>query len=193
MRLVFNRRWLRIVLVSALGAGLLVFVLGWFSPQILTVDSGPVTGDVLVVLGGGTTERCGRAAELFRQRVAPKILVSGEGDSQASRQALTALGVPAPAIALESESHNTFENAKLSAIMLRQMGAHRVVIVTSWYHSRRALACFRQQAPDIRFYSRPAYDGCHRPGWEWKKLGKYVGAEYLKLAGYVVRHGVWPG
>jgi len=180
-------------LVSALGSGLLAFVLGYYSPEILTVDSGPVTGDVLVVLGGGTTERCGRAAELFRQRVAPKILASGEGDSLASQWALIKLGVPAPVIALESESHNTFENARFSVNRLRQMGAHRVVIVTSWYHSRRALACFRQQAPDLVFYSRPAHDGCHRPGWDWKKYGKYVGAEYLKLAGYVVRHGVWPG
>jgi uncharacterized SAM-binding protein YcdF (DUF218 family) len=43
--------------------------------------------------------------------------------------------------------------------LLRQMGAKRVIIVTSWYHSRRALACFEHYAPDIKFYSRPSYFG----------------------------------
>ena len=39
------------------------------------------------------------------------------------------------------------------------MGAQRVIIVTSWYHSRRALACFEHYAPDMKFYSRPSYFG----------------------------------
>ena len=191
-RLFFHRRWLWLF-GTLLAAGAVIFVLGYFAPQILTVDSGPVTADVLVVLGGGTTERCGRTVELFRQQVAPKILVSGAGSCLSDEQALMARGVPATAIVLECDSHDTFENAKFSVLRLRQMGAHRVVIVTSWYHSRRALACFNKLAPELKFYSRPTYDGSQRSEWKWKTLGVYIRNEYLKLIGYVFWHGVWPG
>src|SRR5262245_5619745 len=62
---VLARRWpsvmaltLGLVLLAATGAI-------YFAQELLATDSGPVTGDVLVVLGGGWTERPKRAAELF--------------------------------------------------------------------------------------------------------------------------------
>jgi uncharacterized SAM-binding protein YcdF (DUF218 family) len=67
--------------------------------------------------------------------------------------------VPEKVIMLECGSHTTRENAEFSIPLLRQIGAHRVIIVTSWYHSRRALMCFEHYAPDIKFYSRPSYAG----------------------------------
>jgi uncharacterized SAM-binding protein YcdF (DUF218 family) len=72
------------------------------------------------------------------------------------------------------------------------MGARRVIIVTSWYHSRRALHCFEHYAPDITFYSRPSYFGFARKDWKYKGIGKFVKSEYLKLIGYWARYGVCP-
>jgi len=143
-------------------AGLLLVLLAalaWFFPQqVLTVDSGPVKGDVLVVMGG-YPDRAVRAAELFKQGEAPKVLVSGLGDSASNRKLLEQNGVTNTAIILEGKSRTTRENAEFSIPLLRQMGARRVIIVTSWYHSRRALMCFEHYAPDIQFYSRPSYFG----------------------------------
>ena len=56
----------------------------------------------------------------------------------------------------------TRENALLSIPLLRSHDDTRVIIVTSWYHSRRALNCFRHYAPDLHFYSRPSYSGFAR-------------------------------
>jgi uncharacterized SAM-binding protein YcdF (DUF218 family) len=74
----------------------------------------------------------------------------------------------------------------------RPAGAKRVIIVTSWYHSRRALHTFQHYAPDIQFYSRPSYFGYPRTQWSRDGISGYIRAEYVKLAGYWVCYGVWP-
>ena len=71
-------------------------------------------------------------------------------------------------------------------------GGKRVIIVTSWYHSRRALRTFQHYAPDMQFYSRPSYYGYPRAQWSRAGISGYIRAEYLKLAGYWVCYGVWP-
>jgi|ERR1039458_8816107 uncharacterized SAM-binding protein YcdF (DUF218 family) len=67
-----------------------------------------------------------------------------------------------------------------------------VVLVTSWYHSRRALHTFQHYAPDIQFYSRPSYYGYPRTQWSREGISGYIRAEYVKLAGYWVCYGVCP-
>ena len=101
-------------------------------------------------------------------------------------------GVTNAAIILESKSRTTRENAEFSIPLLRRMGAHRVIIVTSWYHSRRVLACFEHYAPDIQFYSRPSYFAYPRTEWRPKGISGYVKSEYVKLPGYWVCYGVCP-
>jgi uncharacterized SAM-binding protein YcdF (DUF218 family) len=183
-------------LLKCLGAlAVLAVVLGvaaWMFPQqVLTVDSGPVKADAFVVLGG-TADRPVRAAELFKAGEAPKIIVSGLGNTVLNEHALERDGVPQTAILLEPKSRTTRENAEFSIALLRQMGAHKVIIVTSWYHSRRALACFEHYAPDMTFYSRPSYFASARAEWRPKGVLGLVRAEYWKLAGYWVRYGVCP-
>src|ERR1035441_5466739 len=75
-----------------------------FPRQFLCVDSGPVKADVLVVLGGGSHERPERAAELFKEHAAPRIIVSGLGDYDINRRLLIAAGVPASAIEMGNQS-----------------------------------------------------------------------------------------
>jgi len=187
-----RRKILKILLVLFVML-LLAGLAAWFFPQeVLTVDSGPVKADVMVVMGGAWLERPQRAAELFKQGEAPKILVSGSGDYELNEQFLEKGGVPDAAIRLESNSHTTRENAEFSIPLLRQMGAHRVIIVTSWYHSRRALACFEHYAPDIKFYSRPSYFAYPRAQWRPKGISGDIQAEYVKLIGYWLRYGVCP-
>ena len=188
-------RKLKFLFKIALGLFVLLLSLAaaaFFSPQsFLCVDSGTVKADVIVVLGGGSHERPERAAEIFKEHAAPRIIVSGLGDDEINRQLLIQAGVPAGVIQIESKSKTTLENAKFTIKLLRQQKVKRVIIVTSWYHSRRALASFRHFAPEIKFYSRPSYFAFARADWS-HNLEKRIYLEYAKLAGYWIRYGVCP-
>jgi uncharacterized SAM-binding protein YcdF (DUF218 family) len=105
---------------------------------------------------------------------------------------LVAAGVPANAIELETQSRTTMENAQFTIQLLREEKLTRVIIVTSWYHSRRAVACFRHYAPELKFYSRPSYFATARADWPHNRIGSRVRLEYAKLLGYWIRHGVCP-
>jgi uncharacterized SAM-binding protein YcdF (DUF218 family) len=170
-----------------------VAVFAWFYPEkFLCVDSGKnVLADVIVVLGGGA-ERPVRAAELFHAHAAPRILLTGEGDDEINRQILLAHGVPASVILVENKSTTTQENAAFSAKILRAEQIRSAILVTSWYHSRRSLKTFERFAPELKFYSRPAYYGFARADWKKTGVGKRLRLEFLKLPAYAVRYGVNP-
>ena len=160
--------------------------------NLLAKDSGPVQADAIIVLGGGWNERAERAAELYRDHAAPLVIVSGRGDCETNRTVLIQGGVPPDAIELECNSSSTRENALFTLPILRQKGAHNVIIVTTWYHSRRALACFRHYAPEINFYSRPSFYAADRSEWNRKSVAPYIRREFIKLPGYWVVYGVKP-
>jgi uncharacterized SAM-binding protein YcdF (DUF218 family) len=185
----------RIIKLVFLLAVLLALLGGaaWLYPEkFLCVDSGKgVSADVIIVLGGGA-ERPLRAAELFKARAAPRILITGAGDDEINRRILLAHGVPASAIEVENRSTTTHENAEFSLVLLRAEKIHSVILVTSWYHSRRAERTFEHYAPEIKFYSRPSYYGFDRKDWHKSLVGKRLRLEFAKLPGYWIRYGINP-
>jgi uncharacterized SAM-binding protein YcdF (DUF218 family) len=181
--------------VFLLGSALLalVAVVAWFYPEkFLCVDSGPVAADVIVVLGGGVHERPVRAAELFQQHAAPRILLTGAGDDVINLSILRKKGVPLGVIERESDSLTTCENALFSIQRLRAQHVRSVILVTTWYHARRALKTFEHFAPEIKFYSRPSYYAFDRGDWSKPGNFKRMRLEFLKLPGYWLRYGVNP-
>ena len=188
-----RRSWLKITLVLGFFVLLLVvLVAGLFSRQLLTVDSGPAQADVLLVLGGGGLERPVRAAELFKAGAAPMVICTGAGDADSHMAALVVAGVPASAVQMESRSFTTRENAEFTIALLHARHLKSAIIVTSWYHSRRALACFEYYGPDLKFYSRPTH-----PENIWKYPRPHgpifrVFTEYLKILGYWLCYGISP-
>jgi len=187
LKLLFKIARLAAVIALLLGSA------AWFYPEkFLTVDSGPVAADVIIVIGGGGHERPLRAAQLFQQHAAARIIITGAGDDRINRQLLLANGVPARAIEIENKSTTTRENAEFTGQLLRAEKIHSAILVTSWYHARRALKTFRHFAPRLKFYSRPSYYAFARD--DWKKLGvnRLMRLEFLKLPGYWIRYGVNP-
>jgi len=115
--------------------------------------------DALVLLGcratrgelpGAAARRVRRAAEAYHAGLAPRVVVSGgrpwpdgvEADLLA--RALEAQGVPESALVLERESRTTRENAARSAVVLANLRAVRVGLVSCDWHLPRAIACFRR-------------------------------------------------
>jgi uncharacterized SAM-binding protein YcdF (DUF218 family) len=188
----WKRKWiLRIALATSILFFALAAVAFCLPQKILCIDSGTARADVIVVLGGGAHERPERAAELFKEHDAPRIVVSGFGDDEISRRILNGAGVPANVIQLESKSRTTEENAEFTIKLLREQKLKSAIIVTSWYHSRRALKTFGHFAPEIKFYSRPSYFAFNRADWT-RAFAKRVYLEYAKLPGYWIRYGASP-
>jgi uncharacterized SAM-binding protein YcdF (DUF218 family) len=179
--------------LALIGLAALLALFAWsFPQQVLCIESGPTKADAIVLLGGGSYERPARAAELFKEGVAPRIIITGAGDDEINRHLLLKAGVPDHAIRVESASKSTKENALFTIPLLREDHATNVILVTSWYHSRRTLKCFRHFAPDLRFHSRPSYYAYPRAEWHTQGIARRIRAEYPKLLGYWICYGVCP-
>ncbi len=188
----WGKRLLKIVIIFATLVVLLAAAMFLFPQAFLCVNSGPVKADVIIVLGGGGThERPEYAARLFLDHAAPRVLVSGAGDDEINRRILVRDGVPAQAIQVEGKSTTTRENARFCGEILKAEKIRSAIIVTSWYHSRRALKTFEHFASGIKFYSRPSYYNYKHSHWS-RDFSRRVYWEYVKLPGYWVVYGVWP-
>lgn len=182
----------RVNVRRALGIALLLLVLAVvagfvFAEQLLGVFHSPAPADAIVVLGGEPITRTRAAAFLVTNGFAPRVILSGSGDCEENRDHLKQLGVRTNIVELECQSTSTQENALFTVKLLREHKCKRVIIVTSWFHSRRALSCFRKYAPEIEFISVPAPRTA-----VWKYERNYIAAEYGKMIIYGARFGIFP-
>ncbi|BAY19754.1 hypothetical protein NIES21_56190 [Anabaenopsis circularis NIES-21] len=128
--------------------------------------------EAIIVLGGATKsaffprpdvdlseqgDRIIYAAQLYRQKKAPVIIVSGgridwrnggTPESTDIASILTEIGVPSQAIIEEPLSLNTYQNAVNVKKILQSRGIHKVLLVTSAMHMPRSLKIFRRQSID---------------------------------------------
>ena len=149
-----SSRWL----VGLAIAGLIAISLFLAYPWVLTQAAGwlvtndPIApADALIVLSGDSTgERVMQGVALWRQGVAPRVILSGGPigrwvtAAEIMRREALLLGLPSRAILLEEESRSTWEQAVKTLPMVKRLGARRVIIVTSPYHARRARWTFRR-------------------------------------------------
>lgn len=163
-----------------------------FWKEYLVVSLPLKHADALIVPGGEPLARPLEAARLYRQGVAPKVFVTGIGDSGTIRKVLLEQGVPASAIIVETKARTTHANALLLKPMLEAAKVHTALIVTSPFHTRRALATFRKVMPEITFGVTDA-----SIGWWGKPEGRgdvnrFAMLEFLKTAEYWMLYGVSP-
>lgn len=143
--------------------------------------------DAIVVLGGEPVVRVRTAAVLVSNGFAPRVIISGSGDCEDNGRLIEKMGVRTNMVEVECDSKTTQENARFTVKLLREHGCKQVIVVTSWYHSRRALNTFRRYAPEIRFMSAPVE---RTKPWRYER--SYIMAEYAKTIWYAVRYGIWP-
>ena len=195
---------------------LLVLLLVWvliapFLATNLIVEKPLEKADAILVLGGSSTfiERTHKAAELYKNGVAPKIFLTNDGLQggwndkekrnpyffERARWELIAQGVPESAIEVLPEVvEGTQDEAILLAKTAREQNLKSILLVTSAYHTRRALSTFETVlrenigATETGIVSPPT--GLQTPSeyywWLRPKGWQFVAGEYLKIVYYWV-------
>ena len=182
-----RRRRLRILVLTGAAILILIAALFVFAEPLLCVRSSLSPADAIVVLGGEPLVRVKTAAALITNGYAPSVFLTGQGDCEDNLRHLQQLGISTNHVVLECDSISTQENALFTVKLLRERQCKRVIIVTSWFHSRRALSCFSKYAPEIEFLSAPA----PRSG-PFRYERNYIAREYIKIAWYALRWQVLP-
>jgi uncharacterized SAM-binding protein YcdF (DUF218 family) len=186
-------------------------LVAWLGARFLITEAPLEKADVIVVLGGSANyqERAREAARLLLDGRSQRILITNDNMrgpwSQAeqrnpffnerTREEITSAGVPAEKVELLTQPvSSTYEEAQLVRQYASDRGLQSVLIVTSAYHSRRALWTFSRVFRDtpVRVGLIRVNPGDETPppatwwltarGWRW------VPTEYVKMIYYVVKY-----
>lgn len=164
------------LLVLAAGGYLLRERILFGMGQALVRSEAPRRADAIVVLGGDWRgSRILKAAELAREGYAPRVVVSGVrgmyGNTEADMAIAFAVRRGAPRdifIAARGDVVSTRGEAAEDVAMLREMGAHSYLLVTSDYHTRRARRVFAREAPDLEVHAVASDDPMWNGGYWWR-------------------------
>ncbi len=197
------RRRVARVVAGIVAAYLLAFhtPLLWVLAAPLRVADPPRPADAIVVFaggvgesgkaGGGYQERVKQAVDLYQAGLAP-VLVFSSGFVFAFREAAVmrdlavSQGVPPAAIVLESRAMNTYQNVAFVGAILREHGWRTVLLVTSPYHTRRAVWTWRRALPDIQVAATPVPESQfyrHEWGASLEQV-RGIAQEYVAIAAY---------
>ncbi len=169
----------RVVLASALAC---VLLFAFTSGSFLVINNHQPS-DVMVVLAGETDHRPARALELLSQQLAAKILLDVPANAKIYDRTELELAqdyighlplrdsitiCPIPGLSTEAEADDV-------AKCLQAMQVQKVLLVTSDFHTRRALSTFSRKLPQYRFSVAASYDPSQfGPKWwqhrQWAKL-----------------------
>lgn len=190
----FLRKWRRRVRYT-LALGLLLLGGMWLAvrvaPSVLTVAPAPQKSDLIVVLGGEAQSRAELAARYFADGYGTNVIVTGIGDWDRTRHYLTNNGVPPEVIIVDQEALNTRENARNAATLARARGATNLLVVTSWFHARRAARTFQTLEPQFQVsVAQAPYQWYGSDAWRYRAQG--ILPEYAKIVWYWLRHGISP-
>lgn len=168
--------------------------------RFLTVQDPLEHADAILMFAGDIDARPPLTAELFRQGLAPRVvlvrpedraaqrLADVPNESELARRVLIRLGVPDSAITIvpaDTPATSTREEASVFAAYVERTGMQRVIAVTSAYHTRRSRWALRRalESDSVRVMMAPAeHEGFDETNW-WRSedgLLAYV-IEYLKL------------
>ena len=131
------------------------------------------------------------AVDMYKAGYAPNmVFVSGYTfafkEAEIMRDLALSLGVPGSAIVLETDAANTIDGIMHVSVMLRAHGWRHVLLVSSPYHMRRALAVWAAQAPDVQVVPTPvplSQFYAHERGAKTEQI-RGIAQEYAALAYY---------
>ena len=194
---------LRWMLVSLLLVGAVAAALGAYAVSRagywLAAPARPAApADAIVILGGDDGGRLVRGLELYRDRHAPTIVLTGiEHGNRATRPAyltwradyLIRQGVPRPALRYDTESNNSYEEATNVLALMQRQRWRSVIVVSDPPHMRRLSWTWERvfKGSGLHYVLLASEPDWWSPGdwWRDEKSGAFVITEYIKLAYYI--------
>jgi len=168
-----------------------------FAAGELIVEDPLQKSDAIIVLSDDNfyADRATRAAELYRQDLAPSVVASGirlrpyAGISELMLHDLIERGVPKEHIVLfPQNADDTREEATALSQLLAERKWKSVIIVTSNYHTRRARFIFRKVfSEDIRVEVASARDADFDPS-NWYEHRRAVKRFVHEVVGLIAAH-----
>lgn len=178
--------------------------------EFLVVEHDLRKADLIVCLAGRAVERGLQAADLYKDGLAPRILIcraalpdgsevlKEEGVSFPENRDLLMrllmdLGVPRSAfIALDDFVESTLEEANTAWKVAKENGFQAVILVTSPSHTRRVWLTFKKvfEGEDVQVMVKPSRYSDFSPKEWWKTSRSFceVFVEYQKLLYYAVKY-----
>ena len=163
--------------------------------------------DVILILAGSSVfqERTDRAAALYKQNIAPVIVLTDDGTRggwsrseqrnppfvELAKKNLIADGVPAEAVEIiKPDGSGTIYEARIFRETARRNNWRTVLLITSAYHTRRALRTFERELADedisVGIAFAPAGRQTPTPDYWWltPRGWNAVAGEYVKSLYY---------
>jgi len=169
-----------------------------FAGEAWVVDEPLQPADVLIVLSDDNfyADRATKAAQLYREGMAKIVVASGRrlrpnaGICELMEHDLIERGVPKENILrVVHESDNTREEAQALVRIAAERKWHKIIVVTSNYHTRRARYIFRKVFPQkVEVFVSSARDGDFDPAHWWEKR-KSIKELTREVAGMIV--AIW--
>jgi uncharacterized SAM-binding protein YcdF (DUF218 family) len=151
----------------------------------LVISDDVVRSDVIILLGGegSSSERSKKAAELFKDGYATKVLLTDGGNDliEELTSRVEALGVPKTSILIEDKSQSTFDNAKYTMRILTKEGMKSALVVTTDWHTLRTKLTFekayRNSGIQLHYIAAPSE-------WTQHSIRENVPMEWVKIIYY---------
>lgn len=180
-------RTLRLAVAITLGFSV-IFVLT--SGRFLVV-SNPQPADLILVLAGETDHRPVRALELLSQHLAPRVLLDVPASAKVydrteldlAREYIDRLSDRNSIDICPTVGLSTAAEAGDVAKCLQPMQVQKVLLVTSDFHTRRALSTFSHKLPQYRFSVAASYDQSQfgSKWWQHRQWAKLNVSEWFRL------------
>ncbi len=152
----------------------------------------PRGADVILVLAGETDRRPARALELLTRGYSPKVLLDVSASARVYNSSLLQLAQNYVQSLPNSQcvficpitGLSTKTEAQDATRCVQQSGARRVLLVTSDYHTRRALSTFRHELKGYQISVAAAYDPQQfgTSWWRRRQWAKLNFDEWIRLA-----------
>ncbi len=183
-----TKRRLVWVLAAFLAATLVAFAAD--AGRLLVVDD-PQPSDVILVLAGETDRRPARALELLDEGYGRRVVIDvpalariyDSNQAQLAEKYIQGLPEAASVRICPIEGFSTREEARDVEKCLAEEEGRRVLIVTSEFHTRRAIGIFRHEVPGRSFSVAAARDGTQfgTRWWTHRQWAKTCLDEWMKV------------